>query len=94
MAKRSSSNIYKSLWLKRVEACEADKTAKDRRVRKEKAEITVKDISNSTRALQTKHIHQIAKKTTESSDNQNASPFPYEECTCQSNFGCFWIYIF
>jgi len=71
LAKRGSSNISCVLMLKRVEPCEAAKTAEGRRVRKEEAACTVEDIGISTRALQMEHIRQLAIKATESSDDES-----------------------
>lgn len=85
LAKRGSSNISSVLMLKRVEPCEAAKTAEGRRLRKEEATHTVADIGISTRDLQAEQIRQLLVKTVEStcSDDESSDmlitstpPFP------------------
>lgn len=73
LAKRGSKDISSVLMLKRVEPCEAAKTAEGRRVRKEEAARTVEDIGISTRALQMEQIRQLAIKATESSDDDSCT---------------------
>jgi len=72
LAKRGSSNISSVLMLKRVEPCEAAKTAEGRRLRKEEATHTVADIGISTRDLQAEQIRQLAVKAVESSDDESS----------------------
>lgn len=73
LAKRGSSSISSVLMLKRVEPCEAAKTAEGRRVRKEEAARTVEDIGINTRALQMDQIRQLAFKSIGSSDDDSGS---------------------
>ncbi len=75
LAKRGSSSISSVLMLKRVEPCEAAKTAEGRRIRKEEAAKTVEDIGVSTHALQLEQIRQLARKDMESNyDDSNSIP--------------------
>ena len=76
LAKRGSNSVSSVLMLKRVEPCEAAKTAEGRRVRKEEAAKTVEDIGINTRALQMEQIRQLAIKATESSDDDTALSQP------------------
>jgi hypothetical protein len=60
LAKHGSAEISSVLMLKRVEPCEAAKTAEGRRVRKELAIFTVEeDIGVSPKSLQMEQIHSM-----------------------------------
>ena len=66
-----SSDVSSVLLLRRVEPCEAAKTAEGRRLRKEEATHTVADIGVSTRAIQAEQIRQMAVKAAESSSDDD-----------------------
>ena len=72
LAKRGSSSISSVLMLKRVEPCEAAKTAEGRRLRKEEATHTVEGIGAGTCDLQVEQIRQLAANAVESSDDESA----------------------
>lgn len=71
LANMGSSDVSSVLSLRRVEPCEAAKTAEGRRLRKEEATHTVADIGVSTRAIQAEQIRQMAVKAAESSSDDD-----------------------
>lgn len=74
LAQRGTDDISSVLMLKRVEPCEAAKTAEGRRQRKELAISTVEeDIGVSTKSLQLEKIHSMALQQCEGDDC-----FPYD----------------
>lgn len=73
LSKIGSDDISSVLLLRRVEAEEAAKTVEGRRVRKEAAAVTVKDISNENPSLHLDGTHSLSFNASETSDLDDSS---------------------
>lgn len=76
LAKTGSNSISSILQLKRIEPSDISRTAEGRRIRKEEAANTVKDIGISTRTLQLDQIRNLALQKPAETLTSSAITFP------------------